>query len=362
MVKSCLRRSHPPNGKYLCVFAGVLYTVAVSASTAGAAITAGQRFLSECRSNVDTTLSFQVASAAPAEFSGHSILIRARIGGIVQTNDHATYLFQLPDGTNPSIGTTRSLTFNSGDSVMVLARIPTGWTGREDLELVDIVSLRDGDWALSHLMEASTQAPRAAAAASPAVQTSEPPFPAAAPRSGHRSPYAVPSSSRSYGGEMLSARRQLLEQYSAAVRWFNPRLSATDSQAIAGHIIWYSQANGVDARLIMAVIGVESEFDVHATSNHGAMGLGQLMPGTARDLGVTNAYDPEQNIAGAVRLIRWHLQQNVNSHDPLALALASYNAGENAVKRFHGVPPYAETQRYIWKIKRLYAQLCRGDG
>jgi soluble lytic murein transglycosylase-like protein len=105
---------------------------------------------------------------------------------------------------------------------------------------------------------------------------------------------------------------------------------------------------GVDARLVRAVIQVESGYQQRARSRKGAMGLMQLMPETARRYGVRNAYDPQANIQAGIR----HLKQLL-SQFPLALALAAYNAGEAAVERFRGIPPYPETQEYVARILRL---------
>ena len=87
------------------------------------------------------------------------------------------------------------------------------------------------------------------------------------------------------------------------------------------------------------------------------MGLGQLMPETARGLGVTNAYDPIQNIGAAVHLLRGHLDQYGGQ---IALTMAAYNAGPGAVHKYHGVPPYRETRRYVARVAALYRQLCGG--
>jgi hypothetical protein len=105
---------------------------------------------------------------------------------------------------------------------------------------------------------------------------------------------------------------------------------------------------GVDLRLVHAVIQVESAYQPRARSPKGAIGLMQVMPATARQYGVTNPYDPAANIEAGIRHLKSLLQRF-----PLALALAAYNAGEAAVERFRGIPPYPETRNYVSSILRL---------
>ena len=109
-----------------------------------------------------------------------------------------------------------------------------------------------------------------------------------------------------------------------------------------------SDRHGVDARLLKAVIQVESAFQPRARSHKGAMGLMQLMPKTARQYKARNPYDPFANIDAGTRYLKTLLTQF-----ELPLALAAYNAGEGAVRRFGGIPPYAETQAYVAKILGL---------
>jgi soluble lytic murein transglycosylase-like protein len=105
--------------------------------------------------------------------------------------------------------------------------------------------------------------------------------------------------------------------------------------------------NGLDRALLAAVAKVESNFNPYAVSPRGACGILQLMPQTAKRFGVTNVFDVAQNIDGGARYLRWLLDR---FDGRVELALAGYNAGEGAVDRHHGVPPYVETEWYLIKV------------
>ncbi|MCX7800437.1 MAG: lytic transglycosylase domain-containing protein [Fimbriimonadales bacterium] len=107
---------------------------------------------------------------------------------------------------------------------------------------------------------------------------------------------------------------------------------------------------GVDPELFDALVQAESGYNPMARSRAGAMGLSQLMPDTARELGVANPFDPIQNLRGGATYLARLLRQ----FGDVRLALAAYNAGPNAVLRAGGVPPYAETQRYVERVLGLY--------
>ena len=114
----------------------------------------------------------------------------------------------------------------------------------------------------------------------------------------------------------------------------------------------YARQYGVDQDLVWAVIRQESGFNAHAVSPKGAMGLMQLMPGTAAMLGVADAFDVEQNIAGGIKYLERCLSQ---FNQDVGLALAAYNAGPDNVVKYQGCPPFAETRHYVASVLSAYA-------
>ena len=106
-------------------------------------------------------------------------------------------------------------------------------------------------------------------------------------------------------------------------------------------------AHNIDVELLASIVHAESSGHTQAVSRTGAQGLMQLMPGTARSVGVTDAFQPDQNINGGTTYLDWLLTRY---KDNLAFALAAYNAGPGAVDRFHGIPPYRETRAYVARV------------
>ncbi|EOQ95051.1 transglycosylase SLT domain protein [Leptospira wolbachii serovar Codice str. CDC] len=122
------------------------------------------------------------------------------------------------------------------------------------------------------------------------------------------------------------------------------------SKDILGTIESIAKSQGMDPNLVKAMVKAESNFKPQAVSPKGAMGLMQLMPETAESLGVTDPFDPEDNIGGGVKFLKGLMKE---FKDP-EKAIAAYNAGPGAVKRYKGIPPYEETQKYVNKVKRYY--------
>ncbi len=131
-----------------------------------------------------------------------------------------------------------------------------------------------------------------------------------------------------------------------ALVYSRPRTASLDDL-----IARVARAYRIEPSLVKAVIAAESDFDPFAVSPRGAQGMMQLMPGTARELGVARPFSVEDNVDGGVRYLRWMLDRYRGETDR---ALAAYNAGPGAVDAHGGVPPYAETQRYVRRVRALH--------
>jgi soluble lytic murein transglycosylase-like protein len=144
----------------------------------------------------------------------------------------------------------------------------------------------------------------------------------------------------------------IAENYAPVVIQPSP-ISAGGTGTVRQHIQMAAQQYGISRDLVDAVAWQESRYNPRARSSAGAIGVMQLMPGTARNLGVTNPHDVRQNVAGGAAYLREQLDRFGNN---IPLALAAYNAGPGAVRKYGGIPPYRETQNYVRKIMQRLSE------
>jgi soluble lytic murein transglycosylase-like protein len=151
----------------------------------------------------------------------------------------------------------------------------------------------------------------------------------------------------------------VVRRYATALEQFDPQLDDARAMRLALRTVGQASANGLDARLVVALVAVESSWNPAARSPVGAQGLGQLMPGTAAGLGV-DAADAEANLDGTIRHLSGLLwrYRDLPPQARFEHSIAAYNAGAGAVDRYGGIPPYAETRTYVRRVIALWRRLA----
>ncbi len=144
--------------------------------------------------------------------------------------------------------------------------------------------------------------------------------------------------------------------YATVLRHINPQMPGWQSRELARRVLVNAERWRLDANMLVAIVTVESRWHTHAVSRAGAIGLGQLMPGTAANLGV-NPRDPGQNLSGAARYLRGLVGRFGSKH--YELVFAAYNAGPRAVTRYGGIPPYDETENYVARVLDTWEHLTK---
>ncbi len=148
----------------------------------------------------------------------------------------------------------------------------------------------------------------------------------------------------------------MMQHTVAWIRNYNPKISQPAAEHYVTTIWNVSKEQHVDPLLVVSLVAQESAFQANARSPVGAQGLGQLMKGTAAELGVRNAFDPDDNLQGCIKLVAENLGV---FQGKVKLALAAYNAGPGAVQHYKGIPPYEETRNYVHNIIGNYYGLQR---
>jgi soluble lytic murein transglycosylase-like protein len=143
--------------------------------------------------------------------------------------------------------------------------------------------------------------------------------------------------------------------YAKVLQHINPQMPRWQSRDLARRVLVNAERWRLDATMLVAIVTVESRWHTHAVSRAGAIGLGQLMPGTAANLGV-NPHDPSQNLSGAARYLRGLISRFGANY---SLVFAAYNAGPKAVTQYGGIPPFDETQNYVVRVIETWQYLAK---
>ncbi len=282
--------------------------------------------------------------AALDNFVGSKVIeLRCTIKGVMQFDDRSSIYVEYPD--------------NRGEQVIDAKTVPS-WMqgGSADVRLLVKATRAEALAAVQvELIAAASNADIARFEAANAPNVTTPVKP---------TPKRGTTTSRSANKGRVVGDPRIVSIYASFIKNHNKKLSNDRAYEIAEAVIRWSLTYEIDARLVVAVLITESDFNPACLSHAGAMGLGQLMTENCKEYGINNPYDTNQNLYGTVRQLREHLNRYPGAdHDKtkLALALAAYNAGPGAVRKYGGVPPYRETQNYIKRIFSRYSQLCAGD-
>lgn len=322
-------------------------------------------------------LTLDVVAQEPSKYRGMTLELDGRLSGIVRSTDDdgaENAMLMLSTERYGSLSLTMSKLphwLQSGERLRVLVVITGGEPGSVEIgvppmEVVAVASSLDIASVEQRYQQqvAAREAARRKSRASSAPKT----LPRRGTLASRGGAGLIASGSRGYIAGLSPGAQEVYPTYRSFIANHNRKLTDKQVDDITRTLLIFSERLDMDPRLVMAIFIAESDFDPNCTSHAGAMGIGQLMPENARELGLTNPYDPVQNVAGSIWLLKSHLNQysggaaqdEIKMRD-IVLMAAAYNAGPGAVRKYKGVPPYRETQNYVKKVTRLYRQLCGGD-
>lgn len=333
------------------------------------------------QTHCDVKLTYADVQDNAARYIGRVIELRGMVGGMAEGASSLSVMLNMDGGIAPALEVPKEEAAPLRDSttprIRVLARIAEGSSGNVvPLTVLAVVGEGEVDAQEKALEAQSAARNRKAELARQEREQWHQQVMRSAPR------YSAPSPSRgSYVRSGAAFGYPPPADYSAGLGprvhdWYpayfnfifnhNRKLGANMAGQIAFYLLKFSDQHDVDPRLVTAMIIAESDFDPQSTSRAGAMGLGQLMPDEVKGLGLRSGYDIEDNLKGSIINLRTDLQTFSHlggsdgslSIDQIRLAMATYNAGLGAVKKYKGVPPYRETQGYVKRVIRLYRQFC----
>lgn len=321
-------------------------------------------------------LTLGMLSQNPTAYQGQTIELEGTIPGLSPSPEGGAVIIFRTQGAG-----TLTLRMSSvptwlqpGALVRALCIVTTGPSdgtviGLPEMEILAVASAVDISALEARWQQERTQRERARLEAVQEAQRRQSAIPARAPQ---RATLSARSPSLKKTVVIAPARysdlspgaRAVFPAYRSFIKNHNKRLSEKQADEITYAILRYSEELDMDPRLIVATVIAESDFKVQERSHAGAMGLIQLMPDEVRRLKLTNPYDPIQNLAGGIFLLKERLNKYSKSSsfsdaslEHIILTLASYNAGEGAVRKYGGVPPYRETRGYVKRITALFREL-----
>ena len=317
------------------------------------------------------SLTYSRIQLDPQDYAGRVIELRGTLNGKVQTaGGGESIMLVLSDGsgvmlTGVSSGMLSGVAGYSAPMVRVLARVGSGELGNvPPLKVLAVVHdsiVTAAERQMTARAQAANQQLRSAemqrAGFRNALRRGMPDGGQLASRGGFArlSPATAEQAMANLGPRVSG----IFPAYYTFIARQNPRLNEQQAVSIAFNLLRFSDQYNVDPRLVVAMIICESNFNPQAVSRTGAVGLGQLMPGTAKELGLSNPFDPVQNLEGSISYLSSRLA-TFGGLQNAYLAIAAYNAGVGAVKKYAGVPPYRETQNYVKRVIGIYNTLCGG--
>ena len=360
--------------------AGLALAALCLSASALAHASSGARYLQLRRQyRCDTQLSYAQVQTDAARFMGRVIELRGTVGGVAEGPSSLSVMLNMDGVDAPTLeippGEAGPIREMSTPRVRVLARIGDGSSGNV-VPLVVLAVANESEVSAQEKTLDSQAAYRERKAElarqerqrwHQQVQNSASRAASVSPsRGGYARTFQPPVQSPDYSGGLGPRVRDWYPAYYNFILNHNRKLGANMAGQIAFYLLKFSDEHEVDPRLVTAMIIAESDFDPQSTSHSGAMGLGQLMPDEIKSLHLNSGYDIRDNLYGSIANLRTDLNSFAGlggadgtlSIDQIRLAMATYNAGLGAVKKYKGVPPYKETQGYVKRVVRLYRQFC----